>query len=89
MSARELRFSRPLYEALPWIYILCGLAALAVSYLHTSQGISLALGIPGFLAVLGGTVVVLRRRGYRQMKADNYLNTDLNPDSSVPPKSDE
>jgi len=25
----DQRLARPLYEALPWIYLLCGLAALA------------------------------------------------------------
>ncbi len=79
------RLSRPLYEALPWIYILCGVAALVASYFHPSKGVSLALGIPGLCAMLGGIVVALRRRDYRQMKANNYLNTD----SSVLPKNEE
>jgi len=53
--------SRPLYEGLPWGYLLCGLLALLGSYFETSTGLSLLLGIPGLLAVLGGTVVLLRR----------------------------
>jgi Flp pilus assembly protein TadB len=77
--------SRPIYEALPYIYILCGLVALAASYLHPSKLMSLLLGLPGLVGVLGGVVVVLRRRDYRQMKANNYLNTDL----SAPSKRDE
>ncbi len=85
MQNNERPLSRPLYEALPWIYILCGLAALAGSYFHPHRGISLALGLPGLLAVLFGVVVILRRRDYRQMKANNYLNSD----SAVPPKSDD
>ncbi len=79
------RLSRPLYEALPWIYILCGLSALAASYFHPSHRMSLVLGLPGLLVVLFGIVVLLRRRDYRQMKANNYLNND----SSVLPKSDD
>jgi Flp pilus assembly protein TadB len=70
------RFSRPLYEALPYIYIVCGLAALAASYVHPSKLMSLLLGLPGLVGVLGGVVVILRRRDYRQMKANNYLNSD-------------
>jgi hypothetical protein len=85
MSARELRFSRPLYEALPWIYIVCGLAALVGSYFQASRGISLALGIPGLIALVGGIVIALRRRGYREMKANNYLNAD----SPVLPKNED
>jgi hypothetical protein len=70
------RFSRPVYEALPWVYIVCGFAALAGSYFQSSRGISFALGVPGLLAVLAGVVVVLRRRDFRQLKANNYLNAD-------------
>ena len=87
MSASERRLSRPLYEALPWIYILCGLAALAASYFHPSHRMSLVLGLPGLFAMLFGIVVLLRRRDYRQMKANNYLNADA--DSSAIPKTDD
>ena len=52
------RLSRPLYEGLPWMYVL------------------------GLLGVLGGIVVLLRRRDYRAMRseygqADSTLS-DLN-----------
>ncbi|MBX5461104.1 MAG: hypothetical protein IRZ28_08440 [Steroidobacteraceae bacterium] len=73
---REYRFSRPVYEALPWLYILGGFAALAGSYFQPSRGMSYALGIPGLIVLLAGVVVVLRRRDYRQLKAKNYLNPD-------------
>jgi Flp pilus assembly protein TadB len=61
--------SRPLYEGLPWGYLLCGLLALLGSYLATSSALSVLLGLPGLLAVLAGTVVLLRRRGYRRLRA--------------------
>jgi hypothetical protein len=76
MTARSLRFSRPIYEALPWIYVACGLAALAASYFTASRFLSLLLGLPGIAAVLGGLVVALRRRDFRQMKANKYLGDD-------------
>jgi Flp pilus assembly protein TadB len=79
MSSPGHRISRPLYEALPYIYIVCGLAALTASYVHPSKLMSLLLGLPGLLAVLGGVVVALRRRDYRQMKANNYLSNDSSP----------
>lgn len=72
MADTSPRLSRPVYEALPWIYILCGLAALVGSYFQDSRLLSLALGLPGFVAMLGGIVLLLRRRDYRQMKANNY-----------------
>jgi len=76
MSARGFRVSQPIYEALPYIYIVCGLAALVASYFHVSKLLSYVLGIPGWIGLLGGVVVILRRRDYRQRKANNYLNSE-------------
>jgi Flp pilus assembly protein TadB len=61
--------ARPIYEGLPWLYLLLGAAALVVSYLTPSFSLSLLLGLPGLVAVLAGTVLVLRRGGYRRMRA--------------------
>jgi hypothetical protein len=69
MNAAPHRLSRPVYESLPWAYLLGGAAALVVSYLQSSTALSLVLGLPGLLAVLAGTVVLLRRRGYRRLRA--------------------
>jgi membrane associated rhomboid family serine protease len=76
MAERGFRLSRPIYEALPYVYIVGGLVALAASYFHGSKTWSLVLGLPGLIGVLGGVVVVLRRRDFRQMKADNYFTDD-------------
>ncbi len=65
----EQRLSRPLYEALPWLYILCGLAALVASYLTRSHLMSFVLGLPGLVATVGGLVVLLRRREFRRLRA--------------------
>jgi hypothetical protein len=73
----DQRLARPLYEALPWVYLLCGLAALTASYLVKNSGVmSAVIGLPGLVATLGGIVVLLRRRGYRKMRAD-YFEGDL------------
>jgi hypothetical protein len=69
MSAPRRRLSRPVYEGLPWVYLLGGLLALIASYSQTSSGWSLLLGLPGLVALLAGTVVLLRRRGYRRLRA--------------------
>jgi Flp pilus assembly protein TadB len=69
MSAAHHKLSRPVYEGLPWVYLLGGVAALIVSYLSTSAALSLLLGLPGLLAVLAGVVVLLRRRAYRRLRA--------------------
>jgi UDP-N-acetylmuramyl pentapeptide phosphotransferase/UDP-N-acetylglucosamine-1-phosphate transferase len=69
MSVARHRLSRPVYEGLPWTYLLGGVAALIASYFQTSATLSLVLGLPGLLALLAGTVVLLRRRGYRRLRA--------------------
>lgn len=70
-----MRLSRPLYEGLPWVYMACGLAALAGSYLLSSRLVSLVLGLLGLAGLLGGSVIALRRRDYRQLRA-NYADPE-------------
>jgi hypothetical protein len=72
MSASRHRLSRPVYEGLPWVYLLGGLGALLASYLQTSEALSLMLGLPGLLALMAGAVVLLRRRGYRRLRAQYH-----------------
>lgn len=75
MTRHPMRLSRPLYEGLPWIYVACGLAALVGSYLSPSRALSFAVGLLGLLGVLGGIVVLLRRRDYRELRSQ-YGNED-------------
>ena len=71
-----MQFSRPIYEGLPWFYIICGLAVLGGSYLLAAHGIlSLLVGLVGFLLLLGGVVLVLRRRDYRALRSQ-YVDPD-------------
>jgi len=66
MPRRSHRFSRPVYEGLPWFYITGGIAALIASYLLASRGgWSLLTGLLGLVILVGGIVVLLRRRDYR------------------------
>lgn len=66
---REERFPRSLYESLPWIYVVGGLAALIGSYfLAAARVTSVVVGVAGLALVVWGTVIWLRRRDYRDMR---------------------
>jgi Flp pilus assembly protein TadB len=78
--------SRPVYESLPWVYLSAGLMALLISYLQTSTALSLMLGLPGLLAVLAGVVVLLRRRGYRRLRAQYDAPDALDEATGVRPR---
>jgi UDP-N-acetylmuramyl pentapeptide phosphotransferase/UDP-N-acetylglucosamine-1-phosphate transferase len=92
MSPVPHRLSRPVYEGLPWAYLLGGLLALIASYFQTSSGLSLALGLPGLLVFMAGVVVLLRRRGYRRLRAQYDAPDALDEATGVfpapPPPSD-
>jgi membrane associated rhomboid family serine protease len=76
MSRRSPHLSRPVYEGLPWFYIICGLAALVASYLLASRGgLSLLTGVLGLVILVSGIVVLLRRRDYREIRS-KYANPD-------------
>jgi uncharacterized iron-regulated membrane protein len=71
-GSREERFPRPLYESLPWVYLVGGLAALVGSYFLAAAPIaSFLVGVAGLALVIWGAVIWLRRRDYRDMQ-DRY-----------------
>ncbi len=72
-----MHISRPVYEGLPWIYIGAGLTALGASYLiGDSRAMGLLAGLAGLAALLGGVVVLLRRRDYRELRSQ-YGQSDI------------
>ena len=69
-------FSRPVYQGLPWVYITFGLGALIASYLLAARAaLSLVVGLFGLLCVVGGFVLLLRRRDYRALRSQ-YADPD-------------
>ena len=70
MPRSSPHFSRPLYEGLPWIYIIFGIGTLVTSYLLAARGLlSLLVGMLGLACVVGGFVLLLRRRDYRALRS--------------------
>lgn len=59
---------KPLYEALPYLYVAVGVTCLIASWRFAAQAGSSALALFGAGAVVLGLVVGLRRRDYRQQK---------------------
>jgi hypothetical protein len=68
--------ARPIYELLPYLYMLVGAAMVGVAWflnLETLPGILLALGS---LSLLAGIVLWLRRKDYRTRQSE-YTNKSL------------
>lgn len=70
MENRVVRLSKPVYEMLPYLYILAGLLAIGSSYLLGRTLWSDAVLVFGIFCVLAGVVVLLRRRDYRAKRAE-------------------
>jgi Flp pilus assembly protein TadB len=83
-AARQ-RFSRPVYEGLPWLYMVCGIAACVFSYLLPSGILGLIAGLAGLAGVLGGVVILLRRRDYRELRSQ-YADPDSLSGAAPPAK---
>ncbi|MFO1378210.1 MAG: hypothetical protein U1F14_14550 [Steroidobacteraceae bacterium] len=60
---------KSVYEALPWLYGIAGIASLAVSYRLGSAVLSTLLALFGVFTVVAGLVVALRRRDFREQKS--------------------
>jgi membrane associated rhomboid family serine protease len=70
MARHGPHLSRPVYEVLPWVYIICGVVALVASYLLAARGVvSLVVGLTGLFGLVAGMVVLLRRRDYRALRS--------------------
>jgi len=67
---------RPIYELLPYVYMIVGVVLLGVAWfldVETLPGLLLAVGS---LSLLAGIVLWLRRRDYRTRQTE-YTNRSL------------
>jgi hypothetical protein len=63
-----MRVARPLYESLPYAYMAIGAAAVVASFAWRVADWSAILAVFGVASIVGGLVLVLRRRDYRIQK---------------------
>ena len=69
--------SKPIYEALPYFYLLAGAAALAASlYLNYWHWPSICFAV-GVASLIGGIVVLLKRRDFRLRRMDRERESDV------------
>ena len=80
MENRIVRLSKPLYEVLPYFYISAGLGAAAGSYFLARHPWSDILLVLAVFCVLGGLVVLLKRRDYRAKRGE-YRGTPFDENS--------
>lgn len=69
--------SKPIYEAVPYFYLFAGVATLAASmYLNYWYWPTICFAV-GVMSLLGGIVVLLKRRDYRQRRVDRERESDI------------
>jgi hypothetical protein len=68
--------ARPIYELLPYAYILVGAVLLGVAWFLNIETLPGVLLVVGSLSMLAGIVLWLRRKDYRTRQAE-YTNRSL------------
>jgi len=68
--------ARPIYELLPYAYILVGAVLLGAAWFLNVETLPGVLLVVGSLSMLAGIVLWLRRKDYRTRQAE-YTNRSL------------
>ena len=61
---------RPIYELLPYLYMVLGAALLATGWFLDMETLPSVLLVAGSLSLLAGLVLWLRRKDYRTRQAE-------------------
>jgi hypothetical protein len=67
--------SRPLYELLPYLYILAGVVIVGAAWWTPVEKLPSLMLIVGGVMVLAGLVIALKRRDFRAMQRDYKGNS--------------
>jgi hypothetical protein len=62
--------ARPIYEALPYAYMAIGAALIGSAWWIDLKSLPSVLMVAGVLSVIGGLVLWMHRRDYRQKQAE-------------------
>lgn len=62
--------ARPVYEFLPYLYMLVGLGLLTAAWFVDADALPSIFMVVGALSLMGGLVLWLRRRDYRTRQAE-------------------
>jgi hypothetical protein len=62
--------ARPLYELLPYLYMLVGIGLLVAAWFIEMRTLPSIFMVVGALSLMGGLVLWLRRRDYRTRQAE-------------------
>jgi hypothetical protein len=62
--------ARPVYEFLPYLYMLVGIGLLTAAWFVDVQTLPSIFMVAGALSLMGGLVLWLRRRDYRTRQAE-------------------
>ncbi len=80
MPVRRPHIAQPLYDLLPWLYGLGGLALLGLSYFRTRGWLSGVLALAGLAGLVWGLVIGLRRRDFRALRGEYGGDSVPRPD---------
>jgi formate hydrogenlyase subunit 3/multisubunit Na+/H+ antiporter MnhD subunit len=77
MGIRAVHLAKPVYESMPYAYAGTGIVLMLLSYFDGRGFWSNFVAFVGLLAVIGGAVIFLKRRDYRQCRTHyDYRSLD-------------